>query len=137
MEWGDNFAALVLERDGEIIAAAFFDRYHPRASIDMHIAGSPGRRWLTRDFLAASFRYPFVQLGVRRVGANVAANNSNALRFAKHLGFTLEGLSRDEWAAGIDVVRFGMKKSECRYLGSEPPLVWRIEQGKPIPLEST
>jgi RimJ/RimL family protein N-acetyltransferase len=130
MEWGDNFAALLLEKDGAIRAATFFDRFYPRCSIDMHIAAVPGSRWMTRDFLRASFRYPFLQLGVRRLGANVAANNGASLRLAKHVGFVLEGVSRDEWAEGVDVLRFGMKRNECCFLDGEPPIIWRIEHGQ-------
>jgi RimJ/RimL family protein N-acetyltransferase len=71
---------------------------------------------MTRSYLRAVFRYPFVQLGVRRVSGFVPASNAQAIRFNEHLGFKREGLMREAlW--DDDVIVFGMLRQECKYHG--------------------
>ena len=82
----------------------------------MHIAAVPGRRWMTRDFLRVAFRYPFWQLGCRRVTGYVPASNADALRFDLHLGFVQEGRMREALPDGEDVIVLGMLRNECRWL---------------------
>ncbi len=112
--WGEWFEAIGLERDGALQAVVVYNLWSG-ADIAMHIAAVPGRRWMTRDFLRAVFRYPFVQLGCRRVTGYVPASNSDALRFDLHLGFRREGLMREALENGEDVVILGMLERECRW----------------------
>lgn len=112
--WGEWCEAIGLERDGELSAVVVFNLFSG-ADIAMHIAAVPGRRWMTRDFLRAAFRYPFVQLGCRRVTGYVPISNHDALRFDLHLGFKVEGCMREAMENGEDVVVLGMLKRECRW----------------------
>lgn len=134
-EWGDNFTALLLEKDLEVRAAVFYNSFHPDDSVDMHVAAL-GRNWLNRPFLRAVFRYPFIQLNVRRVGALVSAENSPSLRFVRHLGFTQEGIAREAWGRGVDTICFGMLKRECRYLSGPEPEIWSIPLGEAVSANS-
>ena len=113
--WGEWYEAIGLEEDGEEIAACVFNLYSA-ADVSMHIAAVPGRRWMTRDFLWACFRYPFVQLGVRRVTGLVPASNADALRFDLHLGFKVEGRLREATEEGEDIIVLGMLRRECRFI---------------------
>ena len=113
--WGEWYEAIGLERDGELVAAVIFN-FFSGADIAMHIAAVPGRRWMTRELLRAAFRYPFVQLGCRRVTGYVPASNTDALRFDRHLGFVQEGVMREALESGEDVIVLGMLRSECRWL---------------------
>ena len=81
----------------------------------MSIAAVEGR-WLIRPFLAAAFRIPFLEWEMRRVGASVAANNAKSMRFVEHLGFVQEGRIREGVGPNVDLLIYGMLKSECRYL---------------------
>lgn len=112
--WGEWCEAIGLEEDGELLAVVVYNLYSG-ADIAMHIAAVPGRRWMTREFLRVAFRYPFVQLGCRRVSGYVPASNADALRFDLHLGFVREGLMREALVTGEDVVVLGMLKRECRW----------------------
>lgn len=112
--WGEWYEAIGLEEDGEPIAAVIYNLYSG-ADIAMHIAGAPGRRWLNREFLRVAFRYPFVQLGCRRVSGYVPATNADALRFDRHIGFVDEGVMREALPNGEDVVVLGMLKNECKW----------------------
>lgn len=112
--WGEWCEAIGLERDGELVAVVVYNLFSG-ADIAMHIAAVPGRRWMTRDFLRVAFRYPFVQLGCRRVTGYVPMTNQDALRFDLHLGFKVEGCMREALENGEDVAVLGMLKRECRW----------------------
>lgn len=124
----ERFTALLLEKDLYLKAAVFYTNWHPQAaSIDLHIASAVGENWLTRPFLRAAFRYPFLELGCRRIGALVRADNARSLRFTQHIGFVMEGVHREAAAPGVDVISFGMLKSECRWLKGPAPETWAVE----------
>ncbi len=113
--WGEWYQAIGLERDGELVAGVVYNFYSRGNDIAIHVASDGSRRWMTREFLRAVFRYPFIQLGVRRVTGYVPASNADARRFDEHIGFVQEGVMR-EAANGEDMVVYGMLARECRYL---------------------
>lgn len=113
--FGEDCVALGLEEDGELIAGVVFNWY-TGASISMHVAAEPGRRWLNRDFLYRCFAYPFLQLNCNRVTGLVKVNNLDAQRFDEHLGFVKEGVIRQGADDKTDLILYGMLKSECRWL---------------------
>ena len=55
--------AIGLQKDGELIAGAVYEGFNGH-NVWVHLAGTPGRRWMTRQFLYAGFAYPFIQLAV-------------------------------------------------------------------------
>jgi RimJ/RimL family protein N-acetyltransferase len=112
--WGEWCEAIGLERDGELSAVVVYN-FFSECDIAMHIAAIPGRRWLSRQFLRAAFRYPFVQLQVQRVTGYVPEKNADALRFDLHLGFKREGLMRCA-LPDDNVIVLGMLRDECRFL---------------------
>jgi RimJ/RimL family protein N-acetyltransferase len=101
----------------EITAVTVYNHYYPEASVEMSIAAAEGRRWLTRSFLAESFRIPFIQWNMRRVGVSIAADNAPSIRFAAHLGFIPEGRIREGHSVGVDLLLLGMLKRECKWIG--------------------
>jgi RimJ/RimL family protein N-acetyltransferase len=113
--FGTDCVALGLEEDGELIAGVVFNWY-TGASISMHVAAEPGRRWLNRDFLYRCFAYPFLQLNCNRVTGLVRVDNLDAQRFDEHLGFVQEGLIRQGADDKTDFILYGMLKDECRWL---------------------
>ena len=112
----DNFSALGLVKDNELIAGVIYNHF-TSTNIMAHIAGKPGRRWLTREFLFAMFDYPFNQLGVRRITGLVPKKNKDARRFDEHLGFEYEGNMRNA-LADDDMIIYGMLKEKCKWLKS-------------------
>ena len=116
-DW-DRASCLILEKDGDITAVAVYNRWYPKNSVEISIA-AVGGQWLTRPFLAAVFRNPFVEWEMRRVGSSIAAHNFRSIRFCEHLGFQREGCIRQAAPNGQDLYIYGLLKSECRYLGPE------------------
>jgi RimJ/RimL family protein N-acetyltransferase len=115
-DFGQGAVGLGLEEDGELIAGVVFNMYTV-ASICMHVAADPGRRWMTRDFLWRSFAYPFIQLGCNRITGLVRVDNLEAQQFDEHLGFVKEGRLRCATTDGTDMFIYGMLRKECRWLG--------------------
>lgn len=109
-----NYTGIGLEEDGELIAGVLFD-YYNGASINMHVAAIPGRRWLTREFLHFCFWYPFEQLKVKRITGLVPASNMEARRFDEKLGFELEATLQDAAPDG-DVFVYRMFRHQCKWL---------------------
>lgn len=109
--------AIGLECDGELVAGVVYQLYTgPGGSMLMHVASDGSRHWMTRAYLSACFRYPFVQMQCRRVTGLVRADNAEAQRFDEHLGFKREGLLRQGCTDGTDMIVYGMLASECRFL---------------------
>jgi RimJ/RimL family protein N-acetyltransferase len=109
-----HYTAMAITKNDEIQAGIVFERYTGE-SIELHIGANPSKRWLTREFLNLWFHYPFVQLGVNRITANIATKNTSARKLAEHLGFIKEGLLR-EAMGGDDLIAYGMLKRECRFI---------------------
>jgi len=110
----NEFRAIGLIDEVQILAVVIYNDFY-EAGCAIHIAGSPGRRWLTRDFLFAAFDYPFNHCKYRRLTGYVASKNLEAQRLDEHLGFKREGYLR-EMLIDDDVIVYGMLKSECRFL---------------------
>lgn len=81
----------------------------------MHVVKT-AHKPVPRKLLWAAFDYPFNRAGIEMILGVVNSNNSYAMNFDKHLGFKelnrLPGMHDD----GGDLVLFGMKKEECRWL---------------------
>nr|DAF30653.1 MAG TPA: acetyltransferase [Caudoviricetes sp.] len=113
-EFSPTDANLGLLKGGKLVAGVVFNMY-TGTGICMHVAAE-GKDWMSREFLRATFRYPFVQLGCRRVTGLVRTDNLAAQKFDEHLGFKREGLIREGDDDGCDLILYGMLAKECRWL---------------------
>jgi RimJ/RimL family protein N-acetyltransferase len=111
----EGMQAIGLKKDGQLIAGVIYEGF-TKHNIWMHVAAVPGKRWLNRDYLRACFRYPFAQLGVKKVRGYVAASNAAARKFDEHLGFRQEAVLQDAATDGGDLILYVMDRSECRYV---------------------
>ena len=53
------------------------------------------------------------------MGSSIASDNYKSIRFCEHLGFVREGCIREGVGPGKDLLKYGLLKSECRFLGEE------------------
>jgi len=109
-----NAVGIGLEEDGSLIAGVKFDNWN-YASICMHVAAIPTKRWMTREYLWFCFYYPFIQLKARKIIGFVAESNLEARRFDEHLGFRLEHSIADAHPSGCLLI-YSMTKDQCRFL---------------------
>lgn len=113
-----NGTGIGWRRDGKMVAGAVYMNWNG-VNVDVHIASDCSRRWLTRRALQFAFAYPFVQLGARRVTAEIGEGNADSRRFAEHLGFELECKKQDAHPTGALFV-YRMTPAMCRYLTQRP-----------------
>lgn len=115
-DWGPC-RALGVVRHGALVAAAVFHQYrHPNIEISF-VTADP--RWATRQNIQEIFRYPFVQLGCKRLTAITEATNQRARAFLCRLGFHQEGVHPDAFLSG-DAVTYGLlRKDAARWLAGD------------------
>jgi hypothetical protein len=106
-----------VEENGKLIAGVVYNMF-TRASVSMHVAAEPGKRWTTKEFMFRFFAYPFLQLNCNRVTGLVRASNEAARKFDEHVGFIQEGVIRQAFEDGEDAILYGMLKSECKWIRS-------------------
>ena len=99
---------------GQIVAGVVYQNFI-KTCIDVHIA-AVGRRWATREFLGECCRYPFEQLGCRRMTGLVPGKNARGADFDEKFGFKWEGRIRHILPDGDDIIMYGMLREECRWL---------------------
>ena len=103
--------------DGVLYGGVTYTGYSG-CSIQGHMAGFVPN-WINRDFLWVAFHYPFVQLGVDRVFAQVPESNKRALEINMKLGFKLVAKIEGVYPTGACCV-LEMQKSGCRWLQITP-----------------
>ena len=114
-DWG-QCTAIGLADENKLIAGVVFNRFHRGLSIDISVAATPGKQWLSRSFLHDVFVYPFRQLNLNKVQSFIPASNRRSERLCVGLGFTLEGRLREAWPGGEDLLVYGMLARECRWI---------------------
>lgn len=119
--------AIAICEGQDIQAACLFDELS-ETNCNMHIASSGTRSWGNRRFAYTCFAYPFLTLKKKRITGRVRADNAQALRFDKHLGFVEEGRIREATPSG-DLIILGMLARECRFI--RPEFVHKIDKDLP------
>lgn len=110
--------------NGETIrAVAVYERWSGNDCC-VHLVSDRRPGWMSRHFLAAGFKFPFVQGRVRRITGLVPASNVDALRLNTHMGYRVEGRLRCGADDGGDLIVMGMLREECRFL----PREFRMEE---------
>lgn len=97
--------AIGVIRRGEIAAVAVFSQYRPPNIEISFVVEDP--RWATPQAVRAIMRYPFAQLGCKRMTAITEATNQRARAFLARLGFQLEGIHPDALPTG-DAATYGL-----------------------------
>ena len=111
----EGMKGIGLEKDGELIAGALYEGFNGQ-NVWAHLAGAPGRRWMTRQFLWYGFHYPFNEMGVKRISGYVNASNTDARRLNEHLGYQEEARLKGAAPDGGDVILYVMWRENCRFL---------------------
>lgn len=106
-----------VDPDGTLRGGNIYNGY-TGVAINVHMAGFDPH-WCNIDMLWVGFHYPFVQLGVRKLFAQVPAANSKALDIDKKLGFKEEARIKDVFPDG-DLIVLAMKPEDCRWLKLKP-----------------
>lgn len=111
----DGMRCIGLRKHGELVAAAVYEGFNGQ-NMWVHLAGLPGQRWMTRDFLRAGFAYPFLVCGVQRLSGYVNSSNLAARRLNEHFGYRVEATLKGAAPDGGDVLIYVMWRKDCRYV---------------------
>ena len=111
----DGMRCIGLRKDGELVAAAVYEGFNGQ-NMWVHLAGVPGQRWMTRDFLRAGFAYPFLVCGVQRLSGYVNSSNLAARRLNEHFGYRVEATLTGSAPDGVDVLIYVMWRKDFRYV---------------------
>ena len=111
----DGMRCIGLRKDGELVAAAVYEGFNGQ-NMWVHLAGVPGQRWMTRDFLRAGFAYPFLVCGVQRLSGYVNSSNLAARRLNEHFGYRVEATLKGAAPDGGDVLIYVLWRKDCRYV---------------------
>lgn len=104
-------SALGVEIKGELVAVCVYHNFN-EASVELSFVTTTPR-WASRYHIAALlWRYPFLQLGCKRVGVVIAAENKIARHFVERLGFIEEGYHVDALPTG-DAVSYGLLRHDA------------------------
>ena len=106
-------------KDDRIVAVIAYCNFVAN-SCAMHI-GSVGDNWMSRDLLWAAFDYPFNKLEKKVILATLAADNEEAVRLNRHLGFQEKCVIEDAHEDG-DLMIMSMKREDCKWLNLNAPL---------------
>lgn len=104
----------VIDSQDRLIAGFVYDSWN-KASLYMHIAALPGKRWATHPVLAVMFDYPFRQLGCQKILAVIGEKNTASRRFTEHVGFKLEATLSKAHPDG-DLLVYTLTPEDCRWL---------------------
>ena len=110
---GEAKSIAAFDENEVLLGAVVFDSFTPYDCC-VHIV-IRDKRCMTRGNIRAGFAYPFEQLRLARITAQIAPGNGESLRLARHFGFTLEGTKR-KGLGDEDELIFGMTRENCRWL---------------------
>lgn len=122
--WVGLAGAIGVVRGSDIVAAAVF--YNYRAP-DIEIAFvTTNKRWATPQVVRGIFRYPFIQLGCKRITALTEVTNQPTRAFLCRLGFREEGYHVDAFLTG-DGISYGLlRKDASRWLAEDKKCLERL-----------
>ena len=100
-------------RDDEHTCGVFYENY-TGSCITATIAVAPGAVF-PKEFLKAIFKYPFKQLGCKKMLALVAGNNWKSIELVTRMGFVAEAEIVDYYPDASMIV-YGITPEQCRYL---------------------
>lgn len=108
-DWGPCRAIGVARRDNLVAAAVFHQYRHPAIEISFVTAD---RRWATPASVRGIMRYPFIQLGCKRLTAITEAANEPARAFLMRMGFQQEGIHPDAFESGA-AISYGLLRTDA------------------------
>lgn len=104
----------VLDAAGNVVGGAYFYSYREGRDIYVAVAMADGVN-MPRDAVVKILAYPFLQLDLRRISADIEEDNRRALEQAEILGFQLEGIKRGAGSRGQDVFMMGLFRDQCPF----------------------
>jgi len=71
---------------------------------------------LKHQFLECCFDFMFNTCGVKQIYGLVPANNEKAVKFNKHIGFTIKTVMEEAFEDNVDYLLMELKRGDCLHL---------------------
>ena len=71
---------------------------------------------LRHQFLDCCFDFMFNHQKVARIYGLVPSNNQKAVKFNKHLGFTVKATLEEAFEVGVDYLLMELKRENCSFI---------------------
>ena len=75
----------------------YWDKQNNRASIGFDLARAHWRKGIMREALCAMLNFGFINMGLHRIAADASLENEASWKLMSSLGFTQEGILRDQY----------------------------------------
>ena len=112
---GDTTGIMAIDLDkNETIGAAIMDNWTGN-SVQCHFMLT-NPMVLRHGFLQCCFDFMFNSAGVARVYGLVPGSNEKAIKFNKHIGFTVKTRLEEAYEVGVDYLLVEMKKENCTFI---------------------
>jgi RimJ/RimL family protein N-acetyltransferase len=98
----------------KILGAVAFQNHRPEYRAIEWTAAADTANWLSPKIINMIMRYPFDQLGCRRITAFIAESNHRSRDFQQRFGFKQEGRLRRFINAREDMLIFGLLQSDWK-----------------------
>ena len=118
-------AAIGVLRNRELVGAAVFNHFE-WPNIEITFCTSD-KRWATPDVVRGIIRYPFLQLGCKRITAVTDDTNQLAIAFLCRMGFRQEGFHPDASPTGARV-SYGLLRKDAEKWLTEDRIVGKQGQ---------
>lgn len=107
-----SYVAIGALEDKELIAGIlFFDQQDNDLMMALALdSAAMAKPWR----IAEVMKYPFINLNMKRVSAEIAMSNDRCVRIAQGIGFKQEGIKRGAADDGGDLGVFGLLRDEFR-----------------------
>jgi RimJ/RimL family protein N-acetyltransferase len=109
----EKYTCIGVADDVRLIAGMVYHQYRGHDLVMTFASDSP--KWANKGNLGAFFRYPFGQLGCKRVTTFAARKNKRSRKLIEGVGFKLEGVMR-KGNGDQDAMIYGMLAEECKWI---------------------
>lgn len=100
---------------GGMLRGGFIYTRFSGESIFIHFAGYD-EHWISRDFLWVAFDYPFNQLGVKRIFAEMREDYGDVLAINEKAGFRRVARIEGVYPDGVASIVSRLDREDCRFL---------------------
>lgn len=112
------YSAFGFVKDGRLIGGAYYHSHHAGRDITISVVLEPdiaADPVAFRTAIRQVLSFPFGDLSLKRVTAEIDLANAESVRLAERVGFVREGVKRFAGAGGGDVGVFGLYRDGCQY----------------------
>lgn len=117
----------IVSTEGTPIAGCVYHDWQPKFKTIQMSCAAITPRWATRRIVEGLLKYPFVDLGVRKVWTVTPHTNERALRFIKGLGFMQEAVLAYQFGDCHSVVCRMLERDFLRHYGA---MNGQVQQGR-------